>query len=196
MLKFKVSKKELLTVLKQMTAFAKFGKLPANQARCELTLSRGQLKLVSGGFTQTLSAESDGGAKISLLVGQFYDIIKNHKLDSVEIAVLENTVKIGPLSFSAETTFMESDRILRSIQLPINYNRKDLRELLEENYTYDELQFNGFIPALRKEKAKVWVDLEKAYLILKEYGISYNELETLLRIKMPGIMSFEEDTLG
>ena len=51
-------------------------------------------------------------------------------------------MEIKGLFLKVETTFFETDKILRSIKMPINYTDWHLLRLENEGYTPEELEFN------------------------------------------------------
>jgi hypothetical protein len=60
----------------------------------------------------------------------------------IKIIVSEGEAMIGKVTVRVRTTFFETDKILRSIQLPANPKAIDYLKIGYQDYTKEELQFN------------------------------------------------------
>ena len=75
------------------------------------------------------------------------------------------------------TTFFETDSILRSIKLPLNYTDMDLAKLLlSGKYTDEEIVFNNLAKESVKTMRKVKADIRKIILMMKVYGFKQKEV--------------------
>ncbi|MBK9677855.1 MAG: hypothetical protein IPO69_03065 [Saprospiraceae bacterium] len=98
-----------------------------------------------------------------------------------------NQIHLNGLVFNALTTHFDDDRILRSIQLPINFTFIDIARLyLSEKYTTDEMLFNNLSEKVVKSFKEVNEDIEKAYNQLAKYGVRKVEIEELMHKKLKG----------
>lgn len=86
---------------------------------------------------------TQGTCKTAVHFLHFFRIIKDLKIKEVKIIITKDNIQIHDVIISANITFFENDKILRTIQLPMNYNDTDLLGLLSEVYTMEELDFNN-----------------------------------------------------
>ena len=83
------------------------------------------------------------------------------------------------------TTFFETDSILRSIKLPLNYTDMDLAKLLlSGKYTDEEIVFNNLAKESVKTMRKVKADIRKIILMMKVYGFKQKEVQQLILNKL------------
>ena len=87
-------------------------------------------------------------------------------------------------SFSAQSTFFETDMILRSIKLPMNYSDYHLVQLENRGFTQEEIDFNGLEFQLHHAKKNLKSNIRKTRELLKVYGVSVIEIEELLNKKI------------
>ena len=181
---FTISKIKLYNELKK-TAKVLGAKSKWNQYTVlELTITDGLLTLVIPGSRFELKCETKGTAKATIGFFYFKDIINNWTQLNVECVITENTIRIGVTSFKAQSTFFESDRILRSIDLPINYSDFHLLRLEYHGFTKEEIDFNGLEFGLLQAKKNFKSTIRKTYDLLKIYGISAIEIEEILNAKI------------
>lgn len=184
MITFKASTKSLIEILKKAkVAVGKMSKT-SKQISTELTITDNKLTVVVPGANFSLEGETMGTCKASVSFFHFYQIVKDCKEKKVEILIESTTLTIGNVSISIRTTFFEDDSILRSIDLPMNYTDVDLMKLPLANYTYEELKFNKLIDKIRAAEVRLDDNMWSAYSKIREYGISYDELELLVKNKI------------
>lgn len=83
------------------------------------------------------------------------------------------------------TTFFETDSILRSVNLPLNYSDIDLAKLLlSGKYTNEEMVFNNLDKEGVKSMHKVKADISKIILMMKAYSFKRKEVEQLILNKL------------
>lgn len=151
---------------------------------CEITITDGNITLVSPGVTYSIAAETSGMAKVALPFLYLVNVVNDSKSAEAEFVVVEGWLKAGNIKVAAKTTFLDNDRILRSVNLPLNYNDADLLKMFDEGYTAEELKFNKL--ELRRAKAsdELEANIRKAYKVLKVYGITYEEIRKLVMQKL------------
>jgi len=110
----------------------------------------------------------------------FYQLIKHIKDKTIDCIIEVGSLKINNVTITAETTFFETDAILRTVQLTANYTEKDLLLLLNKGYTWQELEFNNLSSQLFTAHTNLYATIEKAYQLLHPYGVVYDELEKLV----------------
>lgn len=89
----------------------------------------------------------------------------------------DGEMSIGSLTVGAKTTFIEVERGLRTIDLPLNYTDLDLIFLKTGKYTKEELAFNNLNLIIELAERNLEKNIEKAARMLKMYGINKTELE-------------------
>lgn len=180
MLIFKTKSKDLLKTLKHIKAVVPSKGKRALVTALEITLTDNKATFAVPGAIFHLECSIKGACKATVPFWHFYRIIKDIQTKEIEIVIDHGCLKINAFTFKCATTFFETDNILRTIQLNANYTEMDLLHLLKEEYTWDELEFNNLNSLIFKAQANLNVNMEKAYQILKPYGIHYDELEDIV----------------
>ncbi len=180
---FRVLKNELLKVLKQMQRAEKSAK--KKLSTLEVTIIDNYLQLAIPGVQLNINAATKGSAKFTVRLWYFADIIKAEQDNTLHFDLTENRLILRTLSFPVMTTFFETDSILRSINLPLNYTEMDLTKmLLSDKYTDEEIAFNDLDKEAIKIMRKVKADINKIILIMKTYGFKQNEIQQLILNKL------------
>jgi hypothetical protein len=180
---FTISKSKLLDALNRIAKITKgYGK---NTNTIEFTVIDSCINLVVPGINLKLPAITTGSAKFS--VGQLYiiSLLKSHPEDIVQFTIKEDLVKCNHIAFSAPTTLFETDEILRSIDLPINFINMHMAKLATSGkYTAGEIAFNNL--EHQKEEALIMLnhDIDKITYIAQPYGISKKEIEDFIIYKI------------
>ena len=187
MVLLKTTKKELSKTLNHLKAVVKGRSIKAKQTVCEITITDKKATFAVPGSIFNLQCQTEGVAKITVPFRYFLDIIRHHKSDLIEMEINNGEVTIGQLTFAARTCFIEDDKILRTIQLPANYDDNDLMRLRYQGYTTEELDFNKMTPLIDEATERLEKRLNKSHEILKVYNLNYTELESLVmrKIKSP-----------
>ncbi len=184
MVTFTVSRKELLVNLKKFKA-AKGKRAKEIKIICEITVTNGKITIVLPGMELYLPCKTTGGgAKIAVKYFYFLDIVKGITDTEPEFKVTQGTITVGILTFYCQTWFFPNDRILRSIQLPINYSDKDLLLLRNGRYTDEELEFNKMTFKIEQAEDNLKSNIMSTYNKLKEYGVNYSEIEEMVNNKL------------
>ena len=183
-----VSTKDLVKTLKHLKVAVKGRSKKARNTICEITVTDGKISCAVPGSIFNLQCKTKGVAKITIPFLYFFDIIKNNNEAMTIMKIMDGEVNIGPLTFSANTSFIEDDKILRTIDLPMNYNDMYLLRLPYEGYTKEELDFNKITPMIEDAKTRLFDDIKRAHSILFAYGISFEDLNTFV------VQSIKEDT--
>jgi len=184
MARFQLKTKVLKQTLAKMKVALKSTALDKRTVYCEITITDGKITLTCPGVTYTVDAETSGMAKVALPYLYLANILKDHKALETEASVSDNWLKLGSVRVAAKTTFMESDNILRSVNLPLNYNDADLLKMPDQGFTPEELQFNRLENRIDSAQNKLGANILKAYKLLKVYGFTYEEIEKLVNQKV------------
>jgi len=169
--------RDLLNTLKHLKAVVKGKKALAT--RCEATVTDGKVTFAIPGCVFSTHSVTDGVAKFSVPFLQLYDIIQKHKQPGISILIKDNEVTIGPVTVSAATCFIEDDKILRTIQLPINYTDMDILLLPKQGYTQEELDFNNITGRIKSIEARLEDNVHKALRHLKIYGVTCEDIKSI-----------------
>lgn len=180
---FSVNKKELLPALKQLLLIEKSNR--KKDSTLEVTIKVGFIHLIIPGVELHVPALTKGSAKFTLLLWYLTNIVKAEKDNTLHFILEERTLKLRGFSFNAQTTFFDTDRILRSINLPMNYKFLDVVKLyLSEKYTTDELEFNKLAVEVSKSIVQLNTEIDRTVSILNKYGFSRDEVANLILNKL------------
>lgn len=184
MVSFNSNRKKLLHTLKLIKAAISSNKAAAKKVVCDITITDGMVQFAVPGAIFSQECKTIGTAKAAIHALHFIEIVKGETSLDIEIIINENKVTIGQVTISAKTTFFENDQILRTIELPINYTDADLLRLSSEGYNWSELEFNKLTKSILQAEENRRENLTHAFNKLKLYGVTYQELETLLKKKL------------
>ena len=168
---------QLLKTLKQVKG-AVNEKTPKGIATsCEITIIDNKVAFAVPGAVFSMPCTTQGTCKATVPFLHFLEIIKSLKEPELEITITNGKITLGGITISAHTTFFQNDLILRTIDLPINYNDSDLLRLTKENYTPKEFRFNRLTSNIKLAKKNLQINLKTAHGKLKAYGVPFEELE-------------------
>lgn len=179
MIKVTLKKEQIFQVLKLIKASLGKGK-QFKTATCELTFSDNKIAIAVPGAQFNVESDGLGAAKVTLPFSYLYDIIEKSSKHFLEISIERDQMTINSLTIAASTTFFEDDRILRTIDIPLNYSDKDLLLLRNGRYTKEELEFNKLIPKIELAEENLMKNIDKAYQLLKQYGLKKSELSAIV----------------
>ncbi len=179
----KVKRTNLNKVFRQLKAGA-FPKKRLESARCEATIIDNQIIFNTPWAQFSLEAETISTAKATFPVLRVSNAINTFKNLTISITVTEGRIQFESLSVSSSTCFIENDKILRSVVLPVNNSEADLVRLLNGRYTKEELVFNKLWAQAVAAETRFNEAINSAYLRLKKYDIEYDDLEKFVKEKM------------
>ncbi|MGN6601475.1 MAG: hypothetical protein ACTHK8_03435 [Ginsengibacter sp.] len=180
---FRVLRNELFDALSQLKRSIKSTK--RKKTILEVTITDSFLELLVPGIQLQITAATKGAAKFTVLLDYFLEIIKAEKPGTLDFMISENSLNLRVFAFSVQTTFFEDDKILRSINLPINYTDKDIVKLyLSEKYTNEEIAFNKLNERVERAMLNTKKDIDKVSSIMKAYGFNKKEVESIVLDKL------------
>ena len=190
---FELSAKEAqqtFTEIKKILSGVKLWKITT---RIEITVKNGQIQLVGLGFTKVISSLTTGSCKLIIPVYHWFDLIMMSKEKSIKVVVTEGEAMVGKVSVKVLTTFFETDKILKSITLPVNPKPIDFWKLQYQGYTKEELEFNQVIAQIDLANKELERAFKKASPLFKGFRITGKELRELVlnRIKEKEKVNFE-----
>jgi len=180
---FRVLKNELLVVLKQLQKLEKT--VRKKLSTIEVTIIDDHIQMAIPGVQLQINAATKGSAKFTVRLWYLADIIKAEKDASLDFELLDNQLKLRVFTFPVLTTFFETDRILRTINLPVNYTDMDLVKLcLSGKFTDEEISFNKLDKIATEAMQKTKADISKIFFLMKKYGFNKKEIEELILNKL------------
>jgi hypothetical protein len=177
--KFNIARADLLVLLKNLRVATPGRISHINRTPCEITITEGKITIAVAGGVFSAEAETIGTCKSVLYFMHLYQVVKDDKKALIEGKLEEKLITINGTSFYATSTFFENDRILRTIDLPMNYTVADLVRLSRENYTWEEFIFNKISAEVQSAKRGYELDMKAAYKKLKVYGVKWEDIETI-----------------
>jgi hypothetical protein len=181
---FEIDKKTAVKTFNDIKSLMRAAKTWKLTARMEITVLDGLVQLVGEGFVLELAALTTGTCKLTVSVMQWYDLITTFPEKSIKVIVSPGEAMLGKTTVKAQTTFFETDQILRSISLPANPLAVDYLKLEYQGYTQDELQFNAVDTKITWAKQQFEESIRLAALALRPFRISKTELRQIILQKM------------
>ncbi|MBN4049736.1 hypothetical protein JYT36_00750 [Bacteroidales bacterium AH-315-N07] len=176
--------KELFQILQQVKAAVRGRSSKTLATTCEITVTDGKITFAVPGAVFSLECSTQGTCKATVPFLHFMRIVKDSKQEETEMIVRVGKLQLNSITLSAKTTFFENDKILRTIQLPMNCTEVQLLRLKMKGYTEEELNFNGLVLLIDKANENLNEILLDTYKKLKQYGITYEELEKMVKEKL------------
>jgi len=180
---FNVNRRELMNCLRHLKKLSQIA--DHQDPQMEVTLIAGQACFAIPGGKLCIDARTKGGAKFSITLLYLMEVTETYKDKEMDFVLEKNKLKINYTSASVKTTFFETDAILRSIDLPLNYDFTDLIKLkLSGLYSEEEIDFNELSDKIKEAEQLLQEDIEALYSILIKYRFKKAEAEELLMNKL------------
>lgn len=177
---FTIRKSVLLKKLRELSKLSPWNK----GSVLELTITDGKLTLVIPGAKFVLDCETKSTAKATIGLSYYLDIVKTQKEIKIKCIITDNTLEIKGLFINILTTFFETDSILRSIKMPLNYSDWHLLKLEKEGYTEDEIEFNKLNFEVYYAKKALTSNILKTFHLLKIYGLTKKDIKEIIYKKI------------
>lgn len=179
---FTVEKRQLLNTLKQLKKLEKSGR--KNDSTLEITIFDGYIRLNIPGIELIVQAFTKGSAKFTIRLWYITDVVNAETDKELNFTLLENELKLRGFTFAVQSTFFDTDSILRSINLPVNYTQYDLAKLyFSGKYTQEEIIFNNMDKLVPNALDTLEKDINKIALLMKQFGFTKKEVKELLMEK-------------
>ena len=181
---FTIEKKVLLKTLTEISKI--INKIPnsKNSGILELTITDGKLTLIIPGAKHILDCVTKSSAKVSISLFYYLDIINSQRETKIHCIITDNTIEVKGLLVKAQTTFFETDSILRSIKMPLNYTDFHLLKLEKEGYTEEEIKFNELNLDIRRAKKTLASNILKTINLLNVYGVNKKDIKEIVYKKI------------
>jgi len=189
---FTVNRKELVSTLAHFRKVVKSAK--KQDTILEATITDGALTLNIPGGELNVQAKTKGTAKFVIKLWYFADVVSSFDYKELNLLLTEDTLKISNTLINVHTTFFKDDSILRSINLPLNFNHVDLYRLKHSGkYTELEIEFNKLTGTIEDAILQIKVDIDEVYRVLKKYGYSKKEITEIIMAKLNEEIPKSED---
>lgn len=167
-------------VLKQLKTGYKTGNQRKLNQQCEITIFRdNHVELVTAGISNKLDCKTTGTVRFIAQTDYLAELIENVKSKEVAIIVNGSEITVGHISFSTSVTYFNDDSVLRTINVPINYDDCWTLKLLTEGYTEEEILFNRVYVQIEQALIRLESNITKSHNLLKIYGISKKEIREI-----------------
>lgn len=181
---FSVRKTELASLLKQIRVVKSSSR--SKLSTCEFTLTDKLVSFVAPGVKLSMPVlTSVGTAKATFELNTFIKLVNTYAIDNITIEIHQGYFLVEKFKVPSSVTFIEDDKILRSIDLPLNYTEFDLLLISrDKRYTQQELDFNKLtrlISETEKKLADIFDNMEKQ---LKKFGITKKDMQDLIEDKI------------
>jgi len=180
---FTVRASQLLPVIRQFQRLERTAR--KRESVMEGTILDHFLELSIPGVRLRIPAATTGRAKFSIRLWHFAGWVKAEADEDLHFTLEDSSLRLRGITIGVPTTFFDHDRILRGVQLPLNYTYKDLARLyLSGKYTTEELLFHHLDDEAVAALRRIREDVEKIVLLLKDYGFQRPEVERLIFEKL------------
>lgn len=181
---FTVDKKTLASLLMIMSNIIKRSTSYKKYQICEFTVTKNKITINTAGFSYHLEAETSGGAKFTTNIIPLSKAIRTFKDSTLSFTLSQNLISCGTFRLDVVSTFFNTDRILRKIDLPINFRKGHLINLLNCKYTPEELEFNKIMGLVQEAENDLNSDIIRISNILADYGVSAEDVNNFVRSKL------------
>jgi hypothetical protein len=192
MISFQCKTKDIKATLTKLKGVHKHKHIIGIKVTCEITLTDGNVQLAIPGAIFSFKCQSIGTAKATMEFRRIYDIIEHHSYDELYVEFLDDSLRFGSVVVHAKTVFFSNDRVLKTIVLPDKFTDLDLLLMKNEGYTKEELEFNNILGLMEMAERRVYYNVRRASLYLREYGIMPKEIKKLLVDKLGVTLNLDE----
>lgn len=177
---FELSAKDIQQTFKEIKKILTAAKAWKITTRIEITVLEGKIQLVGPGFFKDISAMTTGSCKLTIPALHWYELVTMSTDKILKVVVTEAEAMVGRVTVQVQTTFFETDKILRSISLPANPKAIDYWKLEYQGYTLEEIQFNGLDSKINWAKREFEECIELAAMNLNPFRITKAELREMI----------------
>ncbi|WP_140484756.1 hypothetical protein [Flavobacterium sp. GSA192] len=181
---FSIKKSILLKTLKELSrVLGRISKLNKSTV-LEITITNEKLTLVIPGAKHILDCDTTNTVKATINLFYFLEVISSQKKTKIHCKFTEGKIDIEGLTLNIQTTFFETDKILRSVKMPLNYTDWHLLRLEKEGFTKEEIEFNNLNYKVYCAKRTLKLNISKTFDLLKIYGVNEKDIEEIINKKI------------
>lgn len=152
--------------------------------RVELTVLDGIVQIVGFGFIKKLESQTTGSCKLVVPIIHWYELAQTTTDPVFKVVVTDGEAMVGRVTVNVQTTFFETDKILRSINLPSNPKAIDYLKLAYQGYSDEELQFNALEDKVQEAKDQLDKAIAKVARELAPFRFGKMEIKDLILKKL------------
>jgi len=183
-----VKTKKLLQTLKQVNRAVGRRSARTVAINSEIMVTDGKFTFAVPGAIFSLECIIDSTCKASVPFLHLLEVVKDFKTFNTRIIITEGCINPNTVSLLGKTTFFEDGSILSTVDLPTNYTEAELIRLSVSSYTFEKFEFNNLKTKINKALEKLDANLDKAYLLLKQYSVTYQDLEQITKKRLYAII--------
>lgn len=183
-IKFSLETEDLEHLIRRLKLVEQVNRRKKHKIYCEVTVKEGCVEFNSPGYFQVITAQTTGICRFSTSISFFIKLLKSYKKSVLHFEVSYQWLWIEDFSVKVKTTFFQDDKILRSLQLPINYNYVELLKVSPASFTKDEIELINVDMQLKKAKEMFLLDLVAAHKLLEIYKIDFNSFRNWACIEL------------
>jgi hypothetical protein len=180
-LKFIIEKKVLFGIMIQITKVLKRSNGNKRHQIGEFTITKNKLSINVPGATFDIKIISEGGAKFTTNLILFSRAINVFTDNILEFTLYNNQLSCSSFRLDVVAIFIKDDRVLRKIDLPVNYRKSDIVRLLNGKYTHEELAFNKLDDIVDNVISDLRDKTLKIANVLEPYGIKYDVIDVFIK---------------
>lgn len=181
---FELNTKEVKDTFKRIKKLLGASKSWKISTRIELTILDGLVQFVGNGFVMELKASTTGSCKLVASVMHWNELAQTCTAPVFRVVVTEGEAMVGRVTVIAQTTFFETDKILRSIQLPTAPKPIDYLKLAYQGYSKEELQFNAVDKKIADARGELATCIAKVASDLKPFRFSHAEVREMIMARL------------
>lgn len=179
---FSCKTKDLREVLKFLKAGMKKTWME-ERPYCEITIKTNTVEFSVEGAKKTLYCEALDPGRVTIPFAYFLHLVQDRPRVQTKISVGDDFMTINETTVAVTTWFFKDDSILRSIDLPLNYNIADVLRL-PFRYTEQEIEFNKLTSEYKSACVALSYDTKQITKRLKKYGILKDVVEEFIHDKI------------
>lgn len=144
---------------------------------CEITIKTEKIEIAVAGFKHVVDCEAWGPARFVIGFEHFRHLVNDRPLMKTKVIVGDDFMTINEtVSVTVQTWYFKNDTILRTIDMPVNYDTVDILKMAER-YTKEEIEFNKLNGEYIKAHNDLYERIEKIKRLLKPYNIPSKNIE-------------------
>jgi hypothetical protein len=169
-IKISCPKNDLLKALKHFNPVLPGGKLKRS-IMLEINVKINCVELSTTGASYLINCRTEGVAKVSVPLSHFFRIVKDSS-NKIFNATFENgKMNFGPGVLNVPAIHITHPENTKRINLPINYNERDLIRL-RIHYADEELLFNNLLDEVKAAIANKKIRINNALKSLRPLGVT------------------------
>lgn len=176
---FSVETKELKRVLRIVRSSFKNQSLKL-RPYCEITIKTKKIEFAVSGMKYSVDCDTWGPARFIIGFEHFFRLVYDRPLMKTKVVVGDEFMTINErVTVCVQTWRFKKDTILRTIDLPVNYDMIDILNLAEK-YTMEEIEFNELKDEYLKAHNNLYDKIGKIIRLLKMYELQEKDIEDTL----------------